>query len=315
MILRISIYISLATLLMGCLKGADCISDDTVPQSPYSNPVWYPDGSFLGFNHNPLMSVTTYGAPGCSPEYSVSFYDSTGFWVINKDGTNMRRVTSFSLEDPSWSPDGRWIAFDNGGAIHKMAFDGNNFDTAHILQVTPQANNYFPCWSPQSDTIYFDSDLATYFHIYKMAADGSGQAIIGNKGIDSLINSEPFCNSNNQLVNLGGIKGSQFLQIFTMDFNGANVTQVTSDSDNVKQYPKWFNNRIYFEANGIWSVNMDGSGLKEICGNSNLNYSISKSGTIAFVNFDGSKVDQTNGVIWLVDTSGKNKIQLTANKY
>jgi hypothetical protein len=64
---------------------------------------------------------------------------------------------------------------------------------------------------------------------------------------------------------------------------------------------------------------MDGSDLQEIAPNSTQGFSISNTGTIAYVNLDlidgspNSIVDQTHGVIWLMNADGSNKRQFTFN--
>jgi Tol biopolymer transport system component len=173
----------------------NCYTLNTTPGCPYSQPVWLPDGNRIGFNHQVVKSVEI--SNPCFPFYSVTFYgDSDGFWLMNKDGSNMCRATTFELQTPAWSPDGKWIAFVEGEQIYKMGFDGANFDTTNIIALSNNSgSNFSPAWSLQSDTIYYTSNQVhpgLTFQIYKMAADGTGQTLIGNKGLDSLVSGWPF---------------------------------------------------------------------------------------------------------------------------
>lgn len=74
-------------------------------------------------------------------------------YVMNRDGTHLREVvpSTFGLEHPDWSPDGRWITFNiapevPGAAVMAVHPDGSGL---HVIR----ANNnrwevYKPTWSP-----------------------------------------------------------------------------------------------------------------------------------------------------------------------
>lgn len=318
--LRVFLFLDFFLIIFfiaGCKKNERICFDD-VPISPYSSPVWHPNGEIIGFNRLPIKTVAK--DEGICSGYAYTYYgDSTGFWLINRDGSQLRRVTDFQLLTPSWSPDGKWIAFANGGTIYKMAFDGTSFDTSHIIALTNNgANNFFPSWNPSGDTIYYDSNKSapsgtSFYAIWKMAADGNGQTLITSDLIQG--GREPFCVNDSQILFMR--YSGQFNQVFSMNSNGNNIIQITTDtfSYNQKEYPKFFNSKIYYESVGIYSVNPDGSDAIKLCSASTQNFSISKDGTIAYVNFDYSKIDRTFGTLWLMDITGNNKRQITFNNY
>jgi dipeptidyl aminopeptidase/acylaminoacyl peptidase len=70
---------------------------------------------------------------------------------------------------PSWSPDGRRIAFVRGGRIWTMAADGSR---AH--PITASIGATMPVWSPDGQWIAFASNQDGDSDIYTMRADGSG---------------------------------------------------------------------------------------------------------------------------------------------
>ncbi len=75
--------------------------------------------------------------------------------------------------DPSWSPDGRYIAFasNRGGAwnIYRMRADGSQ-----VHRLTQDAGTYvFPSWSPDGQQIVFAGQHGTEWALYTMNADGS----------------------------------------------------------------------------------------------------------------------------------------------
>jgi Tol biopolymer transport system component len=298
--------------LCNCNKFTTTSDDPPIPT--FNSPVWHPDGNILGFNHIPIS-----GSPAAGFNYHM---DAAGFWLVNSDGTNMRRVLSFQLHNPCWSPDGKWIAFANAGVICKMPFDGFNFDTTRVYRLTyDNAEDFDPSWNTAGDTIYYDSDhdydAVKPFQVFKMAADGSGQTLIGNKGIDSTFSRKPFYTDNGQILHIRGDEKSMY--VFSMDTNGDNVRQLSdyTGSNRVIDNPVKYGPGIFYEDYGIWIT--DGSApVKKIIDGSTQGFSISKNGTIAFVNFNNTAsaiIDHSHGCIWTASYDGTNQRAFVLNNY
>lgn len=165
---NLTLFIIVAFIIstgLKCKKDADkepqCAIPAIVPFQPYSDPVWHPNGQLIGFNYTPLAGV---GINGTAPCIWYSYFpksDSTGFYIMNKDGSGHKRITTYNIYAPAWSPDGNWIAFNLGANIYKMRYSANGFDTNNLIQLTTIGANFFPSWSANSDTLYFDSNVAT----------------------------------------------------------------------------------------------------------------------------------------------------------
>jgi TolB protein len=98
---------------------------------------------------------------------------------MDADGKNIRRLTDHAVDggkynsNPSWSPDGREIAFASdrdsvNWEIYVMDADGKN-----VQRLTHQpAGDFQPAWSPDGRKIVFISEQGGKCDIYMMDADG-----------------------------------------------------------------------------------------------------------------------------------------------
>ena len=154
-------------------------------------------------------------------------------YVMNDDGTGLTRLTNndaFS-EYPAWSPSCDRIAysFDPYGTwvkVRVMNADGSN---DHELVGPPLGKSRHPAWSPDGTRIAFanDRDASLYYEIYVMNADGTQQTRL---------------TQTRHTVN-GPIGGYDFP---TWSPDGTQMA-----------FQSW-------EARGIYVMNADGSGLKQV---------------------------------------------------
>lgn len=108
-------------------------------------------------------------------------------YAMEIDGSNQVRLTNHPAEDndPSWSPDGRRIAFvsnrDNGVEhIYAMDSDGRN-----VTQLTRESNGSHPAWSPDGARIAFTRNKGG-IQIWVMDADGGNQTRLTHAGFNVL---------------------------------------------------------------------------------------------------------------------------------
>lgn len=208
------------------------------------------------------------GAPGGIDIYSAKP-------SIGGLGPDPRRLTfgEGTNWDPSWSPDGRRIAFvsdrDSDGAreIYVMNHDG----TGVVVLTDNEFEEGSPTWSPDGARIAFHRYLTEFqSEIFVVDADGGNETQL----TDGLFARHPSWSFDGSRIAMSCQRpGSGSAEVCAMDADGSNVTPLggvlPSDSHFPTQ-PSWSpdGTRIAFHANfdEIRVLNADGSGLRELAG-------------------------------------------------
>ncbi len=264
----------------------------------------------------------------------VSYDDGDGeIYTMDADGKNLKKLTDNSFNDvqPSWSPDGKRIAYNSYGYVTAPAYKSiseilvMNADGTGVFQVThdPEDNAYgeeWPSWSPDGSLIVYESfrdasaesngTTIQNANIYVSAADGSGgdQRITGHLFYDGNPAWSPdgskiaFVHA--RIDTIGGNLYSTGYQVWVANADGSNWKKLTAQgSNNIR--PKWSpdGSKIVYQADeGICVVNLEGN--YEILVNYGGNPSWSPDGTKII--FDG------DSEIYVMDADGKNVRKIVA---
>ena len=118
---------------------------------------WSPDGRSVA------------GAAQDCPKYSVGDCPTVSIWIVRVDGSGATRLVEGDV--PSWSPDGRTIAFSpNSGGIYTVNSDGRD-----VTGLAPLTSGFGPVWSPDGTRITFQKKSnAGLTDIWVMTRDGTG---------------------------------------------------------------------------------------------------------------------------------------------
>ena len=295
-----------------------------VPESPYSSPIWHPSGKFIGFNHIPLARIDyPYGEQCWGEQHFVG--DSSGFWLINSDGTNMRRIFPYTLQTPAWSPDGEWVAFVADAQIFKMRFTGRGFDTASLTQLTFGARNFFPAWSYDGQWITYERSICNGPNtcgLWLMSSYGQSCRFLASYG--GYANWHPSGNHilyQTRAVTQQGQAIGDSLWTFNPNLNAKSFLTFLGGQNNNNRHPRYSpdGKKIAFWSSGnLWVMDSIGSNLLQLTTTGvdatfGLPFSWSPIGDKIIYTRYQSDWTMKNGVLWMIDVNAKTETQFTFN--
>jgi TolB protein len=128
---------------------------------------WSPDGKTIAFYGNQFGPGRDGGLVAIPPPHVFLVDVESGAQTVLAEG-----------RFPSWSPNGRRIAFDSSGQASKIFLI--NVDGTGLEQIPdqPAARNIRPDWSPSGRQIAFASGTNGNEKIYVMNADGSNLTLL-----------------------------------------------------------------------------------------------------------------------------------------
>lgn len=222
-------WITVADLAGGARRQITSPPPKDGPSNDY-DPVWSPDGSRLAFvratarlNKDPVASL----------------------FVVNADGTGLQRVAQLGpipeseyvgRDRPSWSPDGRQLAYGNG-PLYVVSSDGTN------IRKLAAKSTCSPSWSPDGKSIlYFVDDYPCawargnnasepgYRSIYRIDADGRNRRLLASGSFGDAAwspDGRQIAYAANCAVQHGG---DWFCSIYLMDADGKKKRRLVENS-------------------------------------------------------------------------------------
>lgn len=195
---------------------------------------------YAGTMESPTKGVGANFLPVFSPDGTrIAFMSNrdgnSEIYVMNRDGSNVRRLTNNPEIDvtPTWSPTGTQIAFTSQRTgtpqIWVIGVDGTG-----LKRISFETNADRATWSPAPrNEIAFTAQTGPGYDIKVLdIAQGATRQITFGEGS----NESPAWSPNGRHLAFVSTRAGKS-QIFTVDYDGKNVRQLTRDGNN--KMPNW----------------------------------------------------------------------------
>lgn len=117
-------------------------------------------------------------APKPAPQRQLRAGQVSQLTVIDRDGGNVVVLeTGDLIEAPNWTPDGRWLIYNSGGALFRLAADGSGVPTKIDVGPIDDANNDHVL-APDGRTVYISSRDG---HLYAAPLAGGARRRVSNQ--------------------------------------------------------------------------------------------------------------------------------------
>lgn len=241
------------------------------------------NGTIYKYSEHPIISLD-----GTKIIFSGNKDNSNGeIFTMNLNGTNLSRITDNSenyFSNPELFQNGTKLIFskegyispDKYGEIYSSNIDGTN--KVKLTNFPSEGSCYTATVNPNNTLIAYSCRINSISdQIYTMSLDGSNKQILTTN--NTLYKSNPkYSNNGNKIVFNGSVATTfnKHSEIFIMDSNGSNITQLTNYSTNgtlgtASREPIFSNDgtQIYFVSDEsgisqIYKMNIDGSGKTKL---------------------------------------------------
>ena len=153
--------------------------------------------------------------------------------VMDSDGRNVMILTGG--RDPAWSPDGAKIAFTRFKALKKQVWTIDAYG-GNEKQLTDWGENFSPAWSPYGSRIAFvNTDRQGGPEIYAMDRNGKNQERLTH---DLEEKDNPSWSPDGQLIAYDSHRNREF-QIYVVRTDGSGITRRLSREPPNESSPAW----------------------------------------------------------------------------
>jgi TolB protein len=169
---------------------------------------------------------------------------------MNADGSNPVLVTeaTWGILHPTWSPDGRRLAFEAVDYPSGSYIDVVNADGSGRSRVTTTGSESEPAWSPDGSTIAFRGVRDGFSVIYRVNADGTDL---------TLLTDTPITHNFNPAWSPDGRKIA-----FTRGYGGYDIHVMNPDGSGLTRLAEGGGSEPTWSPDGRWILFVGGTALR-----------------------------------------------------
>jgi len=252
---------------------------------------------------------------------SIDTSETTGLYILDLESDEKTLLLSGEVNNPDFSPDGKWLVFNIGDQIYKVRLkeDMRGVDTSTLSQLTFEGKNFFPAWSPDGNLIAFSSYRGEIDRIWLMDTNGNNQRelpLLDRGGINP-----DWSPDGTRLVFIGWTE--EFSGVVISDTLGDNITYLGGGDDPAwSPDGEWIGYTVYGPGlrMKICVTRVDGSDQKELI-EFNLRFDDSwtpaePGGQVTWLDshtliFSAPNPETTRVVLWKINIDGTGLEQIT----
>lgn len=246
----------------------------------------------------------TYAHSNVDPDFS-------GIYSIDSDGSNYIHLISGFATGPDWSPDESHIVYTQ---FNDLYVSKSNGDSISRLTFGSRSNN--PKWSGNENLIAYGRTNSVSSDIYVIRPDGSDNTLIDSNG-----KYPSWVDDTNSLIYFKQINegkynsqiGDSLVQYF---FNTGQINTIAvlkGDNYKFNSYPNMTDNGIIFCSKNnsgysyIYKIDLNGENINRLT--ETQGYSPDYCSLNQKIVYTDRNIG--NGRLWIMDTNGSNKTQIT----
>ncbi|VAW99143.1 tolB protein precursor, periplasmic protein involved in the tonb-independent uptake of group A colicins [hydrothermal vent metagenome] len=214
----------------------------------------------------------------------IAFHSNRGnvgnfnVWVMDADGSNLTKITSNTANNqrPSWSPDAQQIVFHSDRDGNQNLYTINAAGSGVTILTSNANNDTHPTWNPVTGSMLIayqsprtNSQAITDLDIRLKTVAQSGSTPILQPSTND---SHPMWSSDGTKISFGRRVANGPRDIWVMDSDGSNLTQLTNTPNFDEQHSDWSpdDKKITYRrvavgaTSDVWIMNSDGSNKKQL---------------------------------------------------